>query len=485
MHKNRKTGPVAVILFLVLLIGLAVGGWMLLRGNGVSGTTGSTESTHDTIGSTDTIASTETTGIPETTGSIETTESTETAETTDSTEVTDSTEATEATVATEPPTEPPTEQGTEPPLSCTHDYAVTTLAATCDRDGSKTSVCKKCGDKVVESLKATGHRYGDWSIKTGASCENAGEKQRICTKCQASETEKIQATGHNWDSGKVTTTPTSCSDMGIKTYTCQTCGKTKTEQIQGNHTFGNWQWEEYTYTIDYGYTLPGGSQYATHTSHRKIRICEKCDYKETDGTPNHPCTKGCANHTVTTVKEGTCTTKATMRSTCKVCGWYVEYEGSKGKCTWVDKKVHLSDYGPYTNELDATVSECTSCGDRSVVYHKGEGWSDYNRYRVNIGVTQGSAYAPASPINDNMTLVDHPEWQTVKRDFVYDSDGYVKQFTIYWWYNGSRYSHVIKCGAGEIEAWFAQYGLTGSSSSAWTVKIYGTYVQPYSVGYSA
>ena len=29
------------------------------------------------------------------------------------------------------------------------------------------------------------------------------------------------------------------------------------------HSFGEWKWEEYTYTIDYGYSHPGGSQYAT------------------------------------------------------------------------------------------------------------------------------------------------------------------------------------------------------------------------------
>lgn len=43
------------------------------------------------------------------------------------------------------------------------------------------------------------------------------------------------------------TTPTGCSDTGIKTYNCQSCGKTKTEQIQGNHPFGEWEYEEYTY----------------------------------------------------------------------------------------------------------------------------------------------------------------------------------------------------------------------------------------------
>ena len=240
------------------------------------------------------------------------------------------------------------------------------------------------------------------------------------------------------------------------------------------HSFGEWKYEAYTFKWD-GADCP---------SHRKVRSCTKCGYKEYGNTPDHYCAKGSIDHTVTTVKEGTCTTPAKMRSTCKVCGWYVEYDGKKGQCSWVDKEVHLSDYGPYTNELDATVSECSACGQKSVVYHKGQGWSDYNRYYAALNISTGSSATPVIPTNDNFAHVDHPTWQTVKRDFVYDSDGYVKQFTLYWWYNGSRYSQVIKCGKGEVEAWFAQYGLTGGANSGYTIRIYGTEVRPYSVGSS-
>ena len=90
-----------------------------------------------------------------------------------------------------------------------------------------------------------------------------------------------------------------------------------------------------------------------------------------------------------------------------------------------------------------------------------------------------------TPTAGDTSILDHPEWQTVKRDFVYDADGYVKQFTLYWWYNGSRYSQVIKCGKGDIEAWFAESGLTATASnSRYTIKIYGTYVAPYKISYS-
>lgn len=348
-----------------------------------------------------------------------------------------------------------------------------TTDATCTKAGSKTRSCSNCGKVDTQSIPATGHTMGSWSTTKKATCDANGVKTRKCSKCGHEETQTIAATGHNWDSGKVTTTPTSCSDMGIKTYTCQTCGKTKTEQIKGSHTFGEWKYEAYTFKWD-GTDCP---------SHRKVRSCTKCGYKEYGNTPDHYCAKGSTDHTVTTIKEGTCTTPAKMRSTCKICGWSVDYDGQKGSHTIKTETKHLTDYGDYTNELDVTVKQCTSCGTKTVVYTRGAGFSDYNRYRSSIGISQGSAFAPVNPSND-ASLLDHPTWQTVKRDFVYDSDGYVKQFTLYWWYNGSRYSQVIKCGAGEIEAWFAQYGLTGNSNSVYSLRIYGTEVRPYSVGSS-
>ena len=390
---------------------------------------------------------------------------------------------------TEPTTEPTTEPSTNPTEpsdeteACAHKWSTwKTVDPTCTKDGSKSRNCANCGTTEKETLKATGHKYGSWSTTKAATCSAAGSKERkcstcgniqketiatlshsygawsttkqatcdtngtksrTCSGCNKTETQSIAATGHAWDGGKVTTTTTICSAMGIKTYTCTKCGRTKTEQIKGNHTFGDWKYEEYTYKQD-GVDRP---------SHRKVRACTKCGYKEYGNTPDHSCKQGSKNHTITTVKEGTCTTKAIMRSTCKICGWYVEYEGKKGSHTLKEETRHLTDYGKYTNELDATIHTCTSCGTTDVTYTKGEGWSDYNRYSATIAIFGGSSYS-----------LEHPEWQTVRRDFVYDSNGYVKQFTLYWWYNGSRHSQVIKCDKASLVAWFAEYGLDASAS---------------------
>ena len=162
-----------------------------------------------------------------------------------------------------------------------------------------------------------------------------------------------------------------------------------------------------------------------------------------------------------------------MRSTCKICGWYVEYDGKKSSHTNVIETYHLIDYGPYTNELDAKRYTCTLCKQTDVVYIHGEGWDDDNRYEAEISLSGGTAYS-----------FEHPEYQTVRRDFVYDSNGYVKQFTVYWWYNGQHRSEVIKCDKASLVAWFAEYDMDGSAPNIKFQIRTTTSLKPYKVSWT-
>lgn len=322
------------------------------------------------------------------------------------------------------------------------------------------------------------------SVSTGSVPSSTGERApgssvpatTVSTSAPASSTSAESrpaqsTTAPTQQSTQATTKPTQPATQSTTSPASPSCA----------HNFSQWEYEEYTYQQQGVYP---DTQWHDRVSHRKVRSCTKCGYKETDGTANHYCAKGSSNHTVTTVKAGTCTTKATMRSTCKICGWYVEYEGKKGDHTVETETRHLTDYGPYTNELDAEIHTCTSCGASDVVYHQGEGWNDDGRYRLTLGVNKGSAYS-MTPVTGDTSFLDHPEWQSVKRNLVYDAEGYVKQFTLYWWYNGSRHSQVINCGEGQIEAWFAEYGLTATSAnSRYQLRIYGTEVRPYRLSYS-
>lgn len=399
----------------------------------------------------------------------ETTEITETSapDATDSpTDTTDSTAVTDATIEPTAGTEPITNPTTVPTVPET--APAETQPTTCD------------------------HSWSVWTTKKAATCTANGVEKRTCSKCSETEERAAAATGHKWDSGKVTKPAGECAETGIMTYTCKTCSQTKTEQINGNHTFGPWEWEEYSYTVDYGKDhpgyVPGFPTTATYTSRHKIRTCSKCGYQEDDGTPDHSCQKGSKNRVVTTIKKGVCGVKDLMRSTCQICGWYDEYDGKTGEHPQIlEEVIHLTDYTETTNELDAIINTCTACDYEHLYYKCGKGWwDDENKYYVDVSATPGIGIL-GNPIAyyGNTCFLEHPEWQIVKRDFQYDADGYVVQFTYYWWYNGERYSQVIHCGKGEIEAWFAEYDLIGDSPyTHYTLKLYATEARPYQIGWS-
>ena len=113
-----------------------------------------------------------------------------------------------------------------------HDYAVTTINAQCEIDGSKNYKCTKCGDSYSETLTATGHNF------TGAAKSHLngkdGDHYYKCVNTNCNEygvgTTKNATEPHTWDAGVVTKDST-CDVLGIKTYTCTVCGATYTEDI--------------------------------------------------------------------------------------------------------------------------------------------------------------------------------------------------------------------------------------------------------------
>ena len=71
----------------------------------------------------------------------------------------------------------------------------------------------------------------DKGTRVEPTCEKKGSITYKCTKCgEVMEVVELAATGHKWDAGKVTKEPTLAAE-GVKTYTCSVCGKTKTEAI--------------------------------------------------------------------------------------------------------------------------------------------------------------------------------------------------------------------------------------------------------------
>lgn len=66
-------------------------------------------------------------------------------------------------------------------------------SATCTEDGYKFFECTEegCTETKKETIKATGHKFGDWKVTKEATTTAEGEKQRECSVCKKVETEKI------------------------------------------------------------------------------------------------------------------------------------------------------------------------------------------------------------------------------------------------------------------------------------------------------
>lgn len=96
-------------------------------------------------------------------------------------------------------------------------------AATCTKNGNSAYwECMGC-DKLFSDengttettladtvINATGHKWGEWTVKTPATETEDGEKSRTCSACNETETQVIPATGHtcDWGDWTITTAPT-------------------------------------------------------------------------------------------------------------------------------------------------------------------------------------------------------------------------------------------------------------------------------------
>lgn len=128
-------------------------------------------------------------------------------------------------------------------IKCDHNYKlVKTDAATCTAAGTEYYECSICGDSYTTSLKALGHKMGEYKVTTAATCTEAGVKTAKCERCDYTETKAIAAKGHKMGEWKVTTAAT-CAAEGVETRKCERCDYTETKAIAatGKHTWGEWK----------------------------------------------------------------------------------------------------------------------------------------------------------------------------------------------------------------------------------------------------
>ena len=194
-----------------------------------------------------------------------------------------------------------------------HENAVI-VEATCQATGTKTTVCKVCGEKDVEILAKTAHKPGAVETTTvDATCTANGSvvsviKCTVCGEILTSSSVIIPMTGHTWNTVAESVTPATCKDEGVEVYKCVDCDATK-EVILGKvaHTPG----KAVETVVEATCTEPGSIE---------TRIdCSVCGTNLSQTVV--PIEK--AEHTLVAgevIKQPTCTELGEQEYICSVCG---------------------------------------------------------------------------------------------------------------------------------------------------------------------
>ena len=220
------------------------------------------------------------------------------------------------------------------------------IHATCTTDGkTEGSHCSVCGAviKAQDTIKATGHKFGNWTTTKSSTCTESGTQIRKCETCGATESKSLSAKGHTEVVDKAIHA-TCTTDGKTEGSHCSVCGaviKAQDTIKATGHKFGNWT------TTKSSTCTESGTQ---------IRKCETCGATESKSLS----AKG---HTEVVDKAipTTCTTDGkTEGSHCSVCGAVIKAQttitatGHKSSGWIVDKAASIGVKG-------SKHRECTIC----------------------------------------------------------------------------------------------------------------------------
>ena len=102
-----------------------------------------------------------------------------------------------------------------------------TVDATCENAGSKTSVCEACGDEKTEVIAALGHNEISYEAKAPTCTAIGWDAYVKCTRCDYTTYNELAMIPHNYSED---VTAPDCLNGGYTTFTCS-CGKTYTGNV--------------------------------------------------------------------------------------------------------------------------------------------------------------------------------------------------------------------------------------------------------------
>ena len=119
--------------------------------------------------------------------------------------------------------------------------AVTTIDATCEKDGAKLTKCANCDAQKIETITKTGHSYTDNVV--APTCTSIGYTEHTCSKCGSYYKDNaVNMIDHAYVLNAEKSLAPTCTGKGMNVYDCSVCGHEKVETVKANgHNPGDWQ----------------------------------------------------------------------------------------------------------------------------------------------------------------------------------------------------------------------------------------------------
>jgi hypothetical protein len=212
--------------------------------------------------------------------------------------------------------------------------------------GIKEYTCSNCQETKQETIEATGHSYGAWTVQTPATEISNGVEKQVCSRCGDIVTRSTEKLAHTHNYTDIVTAPT-CTEQGYTTHVCA-CG------------------DNYVDT----YVEPAGHDYnsvvTAPTCTDKGYTTYTCKYGDDSYTGNEtePLDHDWSGWSV--VREATSTTDGEMQRTCNRTGCNASETESIAKN-------HVHNY----TELD-TPPTCTEYGYATLTCECGASYTEVN-----------------------------------------------------------------------------------------------------------
>ena len=335
-----------------------------------------------------------------------------------------------------------------------HSYGdwIITEEATCITDGSKEKVCSVCGDKVIETIIAQGHKFNEeFTIDKEPSCIEEGSKSKHCAKCdERTEVTSIPKVAHSYSDWSITKEAT-CTTDGSKKKECSVCGDTITETLPAlGHEF------ETEFRTDRDPTCTEGGLESRH--------CIRCD--ETTDTRAIPA-NGHSFSDWEEIAQSTCVDHGIEQRRCNVCGVTETNELDLTDHDWEDEP--RVDVEPTCTEDGSQSRHCRNCEaviDSKSIPALGHQYSDWTVVKA-VTCTEAGSKEKICALCEDKIIEEIPslghDWNnepTVDKAVTCTSDGFES-------------IHCSRCG--EIEEGSSHViPATGHSYSAWATTIAAT-----------